>query len=187
MISTIQRSGVPGALPLFVLLFSAALLSGCNHGLSPTQASTTAQPGFSGTVHFLSAWPPADSVQDLRVVAFYNYPPTNIFNEVTDGQAKVYPALNANKVSLFVDSLSYSFNIDSAGTFMYVAVAIQDGSNYLQDWTVVGAYGYSHGVGQPDSVVVPANTFVKGIDIDVDFKNRPPNPLVSGASRISGK
>lgn len=161
------------------------ILAGCNRGLAPTQASTSVvQPGFGGTVRFISAWPPSDSVQDLRVVAFYNYPPTNIFTEVTGGQAEVYPAIGATGLSKFVDSLSYKFTLDSAATFRYVVVAMQYGSNILQDWKVVGAYGYSHGVGQPDSVVVPAGSFVNGIDIDVDFKNTPPTPF-SGVSSAS--
>ncbi len=163
-------------------LYFAVLFAGCNRGLAPTQPSSSVQMGFGGTVRFVSAWPPSDSVFDVRVVAFSNYPPSNILTEVSSGQAKVYPALGANKVPLFVDSLSYTFYLDSAATFRYVAVVIQDGSNYLQDWKVVGAYGYSHGAGQPDSVVVTPGSFVNGINIDVDFKNTPPNPLGSVAS-----
>ena len=168
------------------VLIAATLLSavfvGCNRGLAPTQPSSSVQMGFGGTVRFVSAWPPSDSVFDVRVVAFSNYPPSNILTEVSSGQAKVYPALGANKVPLFADSLSYTFYLDSAATFRYVAVVIQNGSNYLQDWKVVGAYGYSHGAGQPDSVVVTPDSFVNGINIDVDFKNTPPNPLGSVAS-----
>ena len=163
-------------------LYFAVLFAGSNRGLAPTQPSSSVQMGFGGTVRFVSAWPPSDSVFDVRVVAFSNYPPSNILTEVSSGQAKVYPALGANKVPLFVDSLSYTFYLDSAATFRYVAVVIQNGSNYLQDWKVVGAYGYSHGAGQPDSVVVTPGSFVNGINIDVDFKNTPPNPLGSVAS-----
>ncbi|MCL4539947.1 MAG: hypothetical protein M1378_10215 [Bacteroidetes bacterium] len=168
-------------LPLLLLLTSTVFL-GCNRGLSPTQASSSGPTGFGGTIRFLSSWPPADSVQDLRVVAFYHYPPSNILTEVSGGQAKVYPAIGMSGLPKFVDSLSYEFNLDSAATFRYVVVAMQYGSNPLQDWTVVGAYGYSHGVGQPDSVVVSAGKFMNGIDIDVDFKNTPPNPLGSVAA-----
>ena len=162
--------------------FFTALFAGCNGGLAPTQSSSAGQMGFGGTVRFVSAWPPSDSVQDLRVVAFYKYPPTNILTEVTNGQALVYPIIGAAGLPKFVDSLSYKFNLDSAAAFEYVAVALQYGSNVFQDWKVVGAYGYSHGVGQPDSVVVTPGSFVNGIDIDVDFKNTPPNPLGSLAS-----
>lgn len=177
----------PSLIALRLIAFIAALsfsapLSGCNRGLAPTQSSSLVQMGFGGTVKFVSPWPPSDSVQDLRVVAFYKYPPTNILTEVTNGQALVYPAIGATGLPKFVDSLSYEFNFDSTATFKYVAVALQYGSNVFQDWKVVGAYGYSHGAGQPDSVVVTQGSFVNGIDIDVDFKNTPPNPLGSVAS-----
>ncbi len=162
-------------------------LSGCNGGLSPVQSSSNVQPGFGGTVRFVSPWPPADSVQDFRVVAFFNYPPSNIIAEVSSGQAKVYPAIGSSGPAKFVDSLSYAFYLDSSATFHYVAVALQYGPNVLQDWKVVGAYGYSHGVGRPDSVVVKAGEFVNGINIDVDFKNTPPNPLSSIASPVHRK
>ncbi len=158
------------------------ILSSCNRGLAPVQASSAVQPGFGGTIRFVSAWPPVDSVQDLRVVAFDNYPPTNIFGEVTSGQAKVYPAIGSTGLSKFVDSLSYKFDLDSAETFQYVVVAMQYGSNPLQDWKVVGAYGYSHGQGSPQPVTVPPNSFVNGIDIEVDFQNTPPTPLNGIAS-----
>jgi hypothetical protein len=126
-------------------------------------------------------------VQDLRIVAFYGYPPTNIIGEVTSGQAKVYPGIGMTGLPKFVDSLSYDFTLDSAATFQYVVVAMQYGSNVFQDWKVVGAYGYSHGAGSPKTVVVPPNTFVNGIDIDVDFQNTPPTPSGSLASPASTK
>ncbi len=167
-----------------IFIFSVSIfLSGCSHGLEPPAAPLT-QTGFGGTVYFISSWPPADSVLDIRIVAFYNYPPQNIINEVLAGQAKVYPLLGASAPALFVDSLTYSFVLDSSSTFQYVVVAMEYGANISTDWKVVGAYGYSHGVGSPDSVVVPKNTFVNGINIDVDFKNTPPTP--SNNSIISG-
>lgn len=169
---------------IFSLCLSAScvlILSGCNRGLSPTQASASVQMGFGGTIHFVSAWPPADSLYNLKVVAFRTYPPKNIITEITSGGAEVYPpALTSLPDS--VDSVSYSFKLDSAAVFRYVAVALQYGSSIYQDWKVVGAYGYSHGVGQPDSVIVPSGSFINGIDINVDFKNTPPTPFVGAAS-----
>lgn len=159
------------------LFLSGVTLSGCTHGLEPPTAPKV-QPGFGGTVYFLSPWPhpPADSAYDMRIVAFYNYPPQNIIGEVLLGQAKVYPAIGGTALPLFVDSLSYVFDIDSSTTFRYVVVAMQYGPNLLSDWKVVGAYGLSHGIGDPDSVVITPDTFVNGINIYVDFKNPPPTP-----------
>lgn len=88
----------------------------------------------------------------------------------------MYPSIGAAALPLFVDSLSYTFSLDSSSTFQYVAVAMQYGSNIYTDWKVVGAYGYLHGVGAPKSVVIPQNTFVSGININVDFENTPPTP-----------
>lgn len=156
---------------MIVLALSLSLI-GCTHGLEPTPV----QPGFSGTIHFVSAWPPADSVYDIRVVAFYHYPPSNILGEVLNGNAKVYPPIGMTVPAFFVDSLSYSFTLDSAATFQYVAVALEYGPVLISDWKVVGAYGYSHGVGAPKAVVVKPNSFVTGIDIDVDFAHTPPTP-----------
>jgi hypothetical protein len=150
------------------------IVCGCNHGLEPP----TVQPGFSGTIHFVSPWPhpPVDSVYDIRVVAFPNYPDQNIISAVLYGGALVYPAIGAPAFPLFADSLSYSFSLEAASTFQYLVVAMQYGPNTFSDWKVVGAYGYSKGVGAPKTVVVPPNTFVNGINIDVDFENVPPTP-----------
>ena len=165
---------------LLLVVLSVSLL-GCTHGLEPISV----QPGFSGTVRFISAWPPPDSVHDIRVVAFYHYPPQNIIGDVLGGNAKVYPPIGTSAPAFFVDTLSYNFTLDSAAVFQYVVVAMQYGPNLLSDWKVVGAYGYSHGVGSPKSVTVKPNSFISGIDIDVDFKNTPPTPGGASASTAS--
>jgi len=151
----------------------------CSHGLEPP-VTPAVKPGFGGTVYF-SNWlhPPADSVYDIRVVAFYNYPPQDILSEVLSGKAKVYPPISGAAAQLFVDSLSYTFNLDSSATFQYVAVAMRDSLNLFlsSSWKVAGVYGDSLSVGVRKNVVVPANTFVNGINIYVDFKNPPPAPF----------
>ncbi|MGC8594315.1 MAG: hypothetical protein ACP5US_04040 [Candidatus Kryptoniota bacterium] len=163
------------------LLFLIAIFSpGCTHGISPLSV----QPGFGGSIHFTSAWPSPDSVKDIRVVAFYHYPPVDIIGEVLSGAAKVYPPIGSTSLPLFVDSLNYRFETDPS-TFEYVVVALQYGPNLFSDWKVVGAYGYEHGVGKPKKVIIPEDTFVNGINIDVDFKNTPPTP--SGAGGIAAK
>ena len=167
------------SLAMLSLVATMVGISGCSHGLGPINV----QPGFGGTVRFVSAWPPPDSVLNLSVVAFSDYPPQNIITEITSGHAQVYPPISGSSFPTFVDSASYEFNLDSASTFKYVAVVMQYGTNLFADWEVVGAYGYSHGAGSPAQVVVPQNTFVNGINIDVDFKNLPPNPLGTSVSK----
>jgi hypothetical protein len=169
------------------VFLSGLIASGCTHGLEPPPVPT-AQPGFGGTVYFISSWPhpPVDSVYDIRVVAFYSYPPQNILTAVLDSQVLVYPPIGPGTTpKLFVDSMSYLLDVTSPKTFKYVAVAMEYGPNYETDWKVVGAYGYSHGIGAPDSVVIPPNTFVNGIDVNVDFKNPPPNPLSTSTAAAS--
>jgi hypothetical protein len=163
------------------LIIIGVLISGCSHGLAPPSAPQM-QSGFGGTVYFTSPWP--DSVYDIRIVAFYDYPPRNIVNEILSGQAKVYPPINGTPFQLPVDSVTYLFSLDSASTFQYVAVAMRFGQNLYTDWKVVGAYGYSHGVGSPKSVVVPEGVFVNGINIYVDFQNSPPTPIV-GSEKLN--
>jgi hypothetical protein len=71
---------------LFVLIF----LQSCNHGLKPTEVElppTAEKPGFGGIVFFKGTWP--DTIYDLRVVSFRNYPPQGILNEVHAGKGKV--------------------------------------------------------------------------------------------------
>ena len=178
-------AGLRFSIPLFIFITCGLIVAGCNRGLAPVQPSPNGQTGFGGEIHFVSPWPPADTVQDLRVVAFYKYPPTNIFTEVLSGQAIVYPAIGTTGLSKFVDSVSYAFTLDSASTFQYIVVAMQYGPDVFHDWRVVGAYGYSHGAGSPRAISVPPNAMLKGIDIDVDFQNTPPTPLggVASASR----
>lgn len=177
----------------FIILIAFALLSGltfsaCTHGLEP-MSKPPVQPGFGGTIYFASPWPhpPSDSVYDIRVVAFHNYPSQNIFSEVLTGQAKVFPPIGAASPPFFVDSLSYTFDLDSSATFQYVAVAMQYGPNVFTDWKVVGVYGDPLDVGNRESVVVPANTFVNGINIYVNFKNPPPTPPVTSVAAASRK
>ncbi len=165
------------------VFLSGLVFSACTHGLEPLQVPSV-QPGFGGTIYYVSPWPhpPADSVYDIRVVAFYDYPTQNIFTEVTNGGAKIYPPIGAAGVRLFTDSLPYTFDLDSSSTFQYVAVAMQYGPNVFADWKVVGVYGDSLDAGNRSSVVVPANTFVNGINIYVNFENPPPAPPVTSVT-----
>ena len=73
---------------IFLIAPFLLFLLSCDHGLKPTEAGTLIyeEPGFGGTVYFKGTWP--DTVYDLRVVAFRNYPPSDIINEVLGGKAK---------------------------------------------------------------------------------------------------
>lgn len=175
LLRIIQRNYLKDLIIESLSIFTTLFFIGCTHGITPLSV----QPGFGGTIHFTSEWPPLDSVKDIRVVAFYHYPPIDIIGEILSGAAKVYPPIGSSALPLFVDSLGYRFETDPA-TFEYVVVALQYGPNLFSDWKVVGAYGYEHGVGKPKKVIIPEDTFVNGINIDVDFKNTPPTPFTNG-------
>lgn len=158
------------ALPILLLL------SRCDNGLDPNQAANNiaSTPGFGGIVRIVSALPPPDSLRDLRVVAFRNYPPKDIVLEVATKQA-VFTDSTLN----FKDKI-ISYKIQQAevtGEFKYVVVAQQYGTNILTDWRVVGVYTITSDVTKPASINIPAGTFLNNINMDVDFYNLPPQPF----------
>jgi len=160
-----HRTGI-GILFVLVLMYFVS----CDQGLSPVSVSVPPS-GISGFVYF-SHWPPADSVVDLRLAALRNPPSSNLINEVLQGKAKFTSSLSPYGA----DSIAYTL-ILTPGKYVYVGVAQQFGPNIEQDWRVVGVY---HALGEsvnPDSVIVPADSIVNGINVYVDFNNIPPQPL----------
>jgi|SRR5271169_1587643 len=162
----IVRSTVVGIL-IVLLMF---VFVSCDQGLAPVSLSVPPS-GIRGFV-FFNHWPPADSVVDLRLAALKNPPTLNLINEVLQGEAQF-----TNTLSPYgADSIAYTL-ILTPGKYVYIGVAQQFGPNIQQDWRVVGVY---HAVGEsmnPDSVTVPADSIVNGINVYVDFNNIPPQPL----------
>ncbi len=158
-----------------VFAFAAVVLvflASCDEGLTPDPIDNTV-PGLGGLVTVVSAWPPADSVRDLRIVAFRNYPPRDILTEVLGGTA------------IFSDQLQYDssrqvYRIvgeELQGAFAYVVAAQQFGDNLFQDWRVVGVYTLSGDVNLPSPVDLEAGRYIDDVDILVDFNNLPPQPF----------
>ncbi len=158
----------------FAILALAALLSapGCEGGLSP-ESATDGTPGFGGEVVVLSNWPVRDSVVDMRVVAFRDYPPGNILSEIISGTA------------VFSDELEYGVSVQDYsimaeglnGVFEYVAVAQQTGPQLDKDWIVVGVYTLSGDPSLPSPIDLGNGQYLENISIDVDFENLPPQPF----------
>ncbi len=151
--------------------FLATLAAGCDQGLSPEMASV--DPGFSGTLRVVSAFPPADSLRDLRVVAFKVYPPKDIVFEVLSGRAIFSESLKA-------DTAAISYIVQQPGiegTYPYVVVARQYGPDVMNDWHVVGVYTKTNDPKKPDEIVIHPNQVTRGIDINIDFYNLPPQPF----------
>jgi hypothetical protein len=129
------------------LSFLAALFflySGCDTGLEPP----TGESGFSGVIRFTN-WPTADSVRQLRIVAFEEYPSdsSGIIYALLSGRASIYPSDLSSKGSLpkFVDTVSYRFNTKNGinlqvQEYAYVVVAQQYGPSLYTDWRPAGVY-----------------------------------------------
>jgi len=156
----------------FILCF-VLVLAACDHGLEPPPA---AKPGFGGRITYKGTWPPADSLVRLAVVAFKHYPPTNIVNDVLNGDAVFDTALTRN-----VDFQDYQFFTEPV-TFEYVVVAQQYGPDIFSQWRVIGVYSEDSSQTIPKTVSVSPGTFVSDIDITVDFDRPPPQVLVKSVS-----
>ena len=158
----------------------AALLAaapGCNEELGPVDSPS----GFGGTIRFRH-WPPADSLHDMRIVAFVSFPSDSagILPTLLAGGGAVYPAIGT-KFPTMIDSLVYEFTTASGtnlqvGPYAYVIVAQQYGPNVLADWRPVGVYTATPGSFVPAALRVNLHHVQPGVDIDVDFANLPPKP-----------
>jgi hypothetical protein len=156
------------AIKLGLICYTIASFSACDHGLEPPPK---VKPGFGGRITYKGEWPPADSIKLLAVVAFKHYPPTNILIEVLSGNAIYDTALTKN-----VESQDYQIFTDPA-TFEYVVVAQQYGPDIFSQWRVIGVYSDDPLQATPKTVDVPAETFISGVDITVDFEHPPPQVL----------
>lgn len=156
------------------------MAAGCDTGLAPINEPS----GFSGVIRFKN-WPPADSVRDLRIVAFETYPrdSAGILLTLLSGRAAVYPADLSSKGSLpkFVDSTPYEFNTKNGinlkvQQYNYIVVAQLYGSNSFTDWRPAGVYTTEPNTFNPSPVRVLLHKITPNIDIEVDFHNPPPKP-----------
>lgn len=147
-------------------------MAGCDHGLDP-ERDVTVQPGMSGRITVRSAFPPTDSLRDLRVVLFRTYPPSGILEEFVAGRLRFSDPLP-------LDQTTFDWQIrgdDLQGTYPYVVVAWLYGADPFTNWRVAGVYAPSGNLQVPEPVDLGAGRFVQGIDIDVDFVNLPPQPF----------
>jgi hypothetical protein len=160
-------------LPITII---CVLLMACDEGLAPPPPIEL---GFSGTVNFSGTWP-SDSLLNLWIFASQIYPLDS--TKVISGLLQIphsiflYPSMSQS-LPFNVDSISYSFPLQS-GTYKYIGV-IQQISAFtsIHAFRVVGFYKDSTDASIPGTVEVNDREQVKGININVDFQNPPPQPF----------
>ncbi len=158
------------SLIIFLFLF-LCVFPACDHGLSPTAEIT----GITGSISYLN-WPPPDSLFDLRLVVFKNYPPDSIFLEVLTGNAIVYPGLGSPGLPVNVEMTVFEMGLDP-GEYEYVVVAQQFGPNVKADWRAVGQYDTILSDSLPTAITISQGKLLKEINILVDFNHLPPQPF----------
>ncbi len=165
-----------------VLIILCLLLIACDGGLAPPPP---VELGFSGTVYFTpGSWPPSDSLIGLLIFASQVYPldSAKVYSGLFGSQPTIfaYPSLSGSLSLSEVNSIPYSFPL-SSGTYKYIGVIQQTNSDLaghgIRVFRVVGFYKDTINVSQPGTVVVNDSIQVKGINIDVDFRNPPPQPF----------
>ena len=163
-------------LPLFLLSLPPGT-TGCDTGLAPLNEPS----GFSGVIRYRN-WPSADSLRSIRLVAFEAYPSDSagIFTALFTGRATVYPTIGQPNLPSYVDETAYQFTTQGTTLqvkeYTYIAIAVQYGPYILNDWWPVGVYTTEAGTFNPSPVRVLLHRITSGIDINVDFHNRPPKP-----------
>lgn len=169
----------PSLLVLFAFL---VLCSSCDKGLAPDPT------GFTGVILFRN-WPPADSILELRLVAFRK-PPTDssgLLAEFINGNVVIYPYVGTpafpkyDQSGNLVDSIRYTCILQGVTTleparYAYVALAWRYGSNLFADWRPAGVYTNQPGTFTPAVLTVAKHDIITGVDILCDFHNLPPRP-----------
>ena len=146
-------------LPALLLI---PLAAACDHGLVPPDEPPRG--AIAGTVAYTGAWPPADSLADLRFVALRFFP-----RDTTDFLQLNRLVFSPSRLRTGVERDTFFVVGVAAGTFVYSGIA-QQYSPDLFAWRPVGLYAADGGLFE---VRAGETTFVH---IDVDFRNLPPFP-----------
>lgn len=147
----------------------------CDKGLAPETENV--EPGFSGTITFTGDWP--EDVTATHIVLFRD----PLISE------EDFSAENLIFISEEIEFGTRLFNYSTLenalignvvpGEYAYLAVA-QTNSQFIslerEAWMVAGVYYNDGDTSQPGTVIVPANTFVTGMNITCDFNNPPEQP-----------
>lgn len=156
------------------ILYSTSFFISCNEGLSPPVVDETTI--IKGKINFtsgLDSWPSLDSLKDLRVAFFKNYPDSaNILNDFLTENL----VFTADSLPYYVESYEYSQVVSSVPVeFNYICVV----QNYagLLDWKVIGLYSINEDNQTPKKLVINSAGIYDSININVNFNNLPPQPF----------
>lgn len=157
---------------LAVLL--SAFLSSCDGGLDPTTVPD--ETIVVGTVEFVgasAAWPPADSVKEVRVVGFRSFPPEDLISEVLSGKAFI-----SDTLPTFTDFATFRLELSKPipSELQYIAVALRFGDNLFEDWRVVGVYATEANHKQHRALPIQPGA-TNTANIKVVFSDPPPQPF----------
>jgi hypothetical protein len=164
-----------------IIIFICLLLASCDAGLAPPPP---AQPGFGGTVYFThGSWPSTDSLVNVWIFASKIYPldSATVYNGLFASPPTIiiYPSM-VSSLPFNVDTVSYFFPL-STGTYKYIGVIQQTSSELftkgIRVFRVVGFYKDASNPLQPGNVTIQVDSQVQGVNINVDFKNPPPQPF----------
>lgn len=151
----------------------------CDHGIDPGEPEDNSTPtnptGIEGKIYYQN-WPPLDSLYNLKLVVFKNYPPGDIVGEVTGGSAIAYPEVLDENLPYNVDSTNYTLEL-SSGIYEYIAVAQQYGPYLFLDWRAVGQYDTTLQDSIPTAITVIDDSMLSKINIYVDFDSLPGQPF----------
>lgn len=152
------------------------ILTGCDEqGLNPNDVS---EPGFGGTISFVSKLPPPDSLKDLRIVAVPYFPVDTLFQPLIIKVIEGVIPFSENMISKADSGTTFSYEMFvKPQTYYYLAVVQQYGIDVFSQWKVVGVFGYIPSQINSKTIVVPDGKFVHGVNFTVDFYQLPPQPF----------
>ncbi len=157
------------------LLVFVVILVACDHGIDPGDIEPPAQ-GISGTIHYYN-WPPQNTLFDLRLIVFNDYPPGDIWFQITQSKAFVYPPIGPDNLPYFEDSTDFIMQLE-VGTYEYVVIAQQVGPSYtIEDWRAVGQYDTTLLDTIPTAITIEKDSLLQEINIIVDFDSLPGQPF----------
>ena len=157
-------------------LLGFILLTGCDEqGLNPNDVS---EPGFGGSITFVSKLPPTDSLTDLRIVAVPYFPVDTLFQPLIIKVIEGIIPFGENIVSKADSGKTITYEMFvKPQTYYYLAIVQQYGIDVFSQWKVVGVFGYVPSQTQSKIITVPDGKFIRDVNFTVDFYQLPPQPF----------